>query len=272
MQTYTEIELNRWMEQLKGLRETAGETFGNAADRRWTIEDYPLTFRSSSYKVSNEWKVKTVEYRHQMDDVYCLVRSPIPAQTRWLTNGRTVAGGHGRGSALNQLHQAVLASTSITMAQLSSLTLTIIESCDGSKNTRQGDVIVGGKGPGNRPDQLNKTRRRADRSNTTIAWLSVNEKIDEWSAGSSLKTNRRASGEKTILSNIYSLGLAMDDEGSLYVSDYEKHEVRRYSRRDDRDEVIVAGGRGQGAALNQLDGPRHIFVDANHSVLYFGFR
>ena len=55
-----------------------------------------------------------------------------------------------------------------------------------------------------------------------------------------------------------SYGFATDDEGSLYVSDYKRHEVRRYAR-GDRTGVVVAGGNGQGAASNQLNGPRNIF-------------
>ena len=35
---------------------------------------------------------------------FYLVPSQITNKTRWLTDGRTVAGGHGRGEALNQLH------------------------------------------------------------------------------------------------------------------------------------------------------------------------
>ena len=61
-----------------------------------------------------------------------------------------------------------------------------------------------------------------------------------------------------IISNINSLGLAMDDEGTLYVSDYEKDEVRRYGREDGKEGVIAAGGNGRGAALNQLEEPASV--------------
>ena len=36
--------------------------------------------------------------------------------------------------------------------------------------------------------------------------------------------------------------------------------------RDGREGVLVAGGHGKGAAFNQLNYPRQIFVDADHSV------
>ena len=57
----------------------------------------------------------------------------------------------------------------------------------------------------------------------------------------------------------------MDDEGSLYVSDWEKDEVRRYGQGDVMG-TVVAGGNGKGDRLNQLNCPRHIFVDGDHSV------
>lgn len=71
---------------------------------------------------------------------------------------------------------------------------------------------------------------------------------------------------EVIISNIYCFGLAIDDEGALYVSDHDKYEVRRYGRRDGRNGMIVAGGNGSGDALNQFNGARNIFVDDDHSI------
>lgn len=73
-------------------------------------------------------------------------------------------------------------------------------------------------------------------------------------------------GGDVVISNIESFGLAMDDEGCLYVSDYEKHEVRRYGECDGREGVIVAGGQGEGNSLGQLSGPNGIFVDQKSSI------
>ena len=57
----------------------------------------------------------------------------------------------------------------------------------------------------------------------------------------------------------------MDNDGSLYVSDFERHEVRRW-RMGEANGTIVAGGNGQGRRLDQLDHPYWIFVDHDHSV------
>ncbi len=73
-----------------------------------------------------------------------------------------------------------------------------------------------------------------------------------------------ASGE-TILSNISCGGLAMDGNGSLYIADWLKHEVRRYRIGDNKGTVVV-GGNGQGNLLNQLYNPWFIFVDRDRSV------
>ena len=73
-----------------------------------------------------------------------------------------------------------------------------------------------------------------------------------------------ARGE-TIISNIACFGLTMGDDGSLYVTDTDKHEVRRYPRGKPQG-TIVAGGNGEGDRLDQLNNPRYIFVDRDYSL------
>ena len=50
----------------------------------------------------------------------------------------------------------------------------------------------------------------------------------------------------------------MDQDGYLYVSDKEKHEVRRWKIGDIYG-TLVAGGNGAGDHLNQLNCPTDIF-------------
>lgn len=90
-----------------------------------------------------------------------------------------------------------------------------------------------------------------------------NRRVMRWSLQKSQQTGGQA---EVIFTDTDSLGLAMDDEGSLHVSEFDKHEVRRYGRGDGRQGRVVAGGNGPGAALNQLEHPRQIFVDADQSV------
>ncbi|CAF3046041.1 unnamed protein product, partial [Rotaria sp. Silwood2] len=76
---------------------------------------------------------------------------------------------------------------------------------------------------------------------------------------------RNGTSGETIISNIDCWGLTMDENGSLYVTDNGKHEVRRY-RRGESQGTVVAGGNGRGNRLDQLSDPQYVFVDRDHSV------
>jgi sugar lactone lactonase YvrE len=85
-----------------------------------------------------------------------------------------------------------------------------------------------------------------------------NRRVIRWS-------RQNNTNEQILISNIDCFGLTMDKNGSLYVSDYKKNEVRRW-RRGDEEGTIVAGGNGEGDGLNQLNGPTLIFVDEDYSL------
>ncbi|CAF1687831.1 unnamed protein product, partial [Adineta ricciae] len=81
-----------------------------------------------------------------------------------------------------------------------------------------------------------------------------------------VRWNRKTSRFSQIIQeNMACFGVAMDEEGCLYVSDTEKHEVRRYESGDQFGKV-VAGGQGQGHRLSQLKSPTYIFVDGKQAV------
>jgi sugar lactone lactonase YvrE len=124
-----------------------------------------------------------------------------------------------------------------------------------------GTVLAGGNGEGNRPDQLNRpTDVIYDKeTDSLIICDRYNRRVTRWPRR---KGTRRG---ETIIDNIACFGLAMDDEGSLYITDWQKHEVRRY-RRGETTGTVVAGGNGQGAALNQLNEPLYVCVDGKHAV------
>jgi sugar lactone lactonase YvrE len=73
------------------------------------------------------------------------------------------------------------------------------------------------------------------------------------------------SGE-TIISNICCASLTMDENGSLYLTDVAKQEVRRY-RRGESEGTVVAGDNGSEIIdADQLSNLRYLFVDRDHSV------
>jgi sugar lactone lactonase YvrE len=70
---------------------------------------------------------------------------------------------------------------------------------------------------------------------------------------------------KKLIENIACFGLAIDIYGALYMSDTERHEVRRY-RMGAKYGKVVAGGHGQGCRLKQLNHPTYICVGDDQSV------
>ncbi|CAF1235751.1 unnamed protein product [Rotaria sordida] len=124
-----------------------------------------------------------------------------------------------------------------------------------------GQVVAGGNGQGNRLDQLHEpTDVLIDKETDSLIicdWR--NQRVVRWS-----RRSGTTQGE-ILIDKIACWGLAMDDQRYLYISDIDKHEVRRYQIGDNNG-TFVAGGNGIGAGLNQLNVPTDIFVDQQQSV------
>ncbi|CAF1301600.1 unnamed protein product [Rotaria sordida] len=124
-----------------------------------------------------------------------------------------------------------------------------------------GQVVAGGNGEGKRLDQLYQpTDVLIDKeTDSLIICDRKNRRV--------VRRSRRSGttqGE-ILINNIDCRGLAMDDQRYLYISDVEKHEVRRYQI-GDKNGTVVAGGNGYGASLNQLNVPTYIFFDQQQTV------
>jgi sugar lactone lactonase YvrE len=127
-------------------------------------------------------------------------------------------------------------------------------------NATSGQVVAGGNEKGNEAHQLSNPCDvivDKERDNLIIC-DSGNRRVVRW-------PRRNGTSGETIISNINCIGLTMDENGSLYVIDERKHEVRRY-RRGESQGTVVAGGNGDGNRLDQLSDPRYVFVDRDHSV------
>ena len=127
-------------------------------------------------------------------------------------------------------------------------------------NTRSGRVIAGGNGQGNRLDQLNNpTDVIIDRqSNTLIIADQGNRRV--------IRCPRHSDSPTEILiSDIDCVRLAMHEDGTLYVSDWRKNEVRRW-KKGEIEGTVVAGETEPGNQLNQLNCPTSIFVTDDHNL------
>jgi sugar lactone lactonase YvrE len=188
----------------------------------------------------------------------------VTPNARWAQHGITVAGGHGKGNGLRQLNSphgiVVDDDDTVFIADFGNHRIVAWK-----KGDNEGHVVAVGQGDGNGLHQLNYPTDVLIDKETKRLIISDwgNERVIRWSLNNSTR------GE-ILIDNIGCRGLAMDKQGCLYVSDEEKHEVRRFTRGDTKG-IVVAGGNGEGDQLNQLNGPYYIFVDEEQSVYVSDF-
>ena len=185
----------------------------------------------------------------------------LSPNAQWSQNGVTVAGGNGKGNAVNQLYLPCGLdidddNQSIVIADC--LNHRIVEWKMGASN---GKVVAGGRSGGNRLDQLHfPTDVLIDKeTNSLIIADRDNRRVLRWT-----RRHNTTQGE-VIVDNIECWGLAIDHQRYLYVSDWNKNAVRRYTI-GDKNSTFVAGGNGQGNQLNQLNFPHYLFVDEEQAV------
>ncbi len=174
----------------------------------------------------------------------------------------TVAGGNVRGNNNNQLWCPfgldVDDDQTIVIADFNNQRI-----MQWKKGGTNGQVVAGGNGRGNAMNQLNgPIDVLIDKeTNSLIICDQSNRRVVRWS-----RRSGTTQGE-VLIENIYCCGLAIDDQRYLYVSDTEKHEVRRYDiKQEDTEGTIIAGGHGKGDGLNQLSQPTYLFVDRQQTV------
>ncbi|CAF0986651.1 unnamed protein product [Adineta steineri] len=125
-------------------------------------------------------------------------------------------------------------------------------------NATEGQIIAGGK-QGNEIDQLFwPTDIVIDEQNHSIIIADYgNKRVMQWS-------NQKP---QILIDNIECHGVALDKHGFLYVSDWNKNEVRRWKMGDYNNKgTVVAGGNNRGNQTDQLDFPAFIFVNEEQSV------
>ena len=179
--------------------------------------------------------------------------------TRWKQNGLTVAGGNGQGNGINQLYHpcGLYVDDDQTVYVADQCNHRIVEWKSGATS---GQVVAGENEEGSGAHQLsNPFYVIVDKErDSLIICDNSNRRVVRW-------PRRNGTSGETIISNIACVGLTMDENGSLYVVDNGKAEVRRY-RRGESQGTVVAGGNERGNRLYQLSYPRYVFVDRDHSV------
>ena len=136
----------------------------------------------------------------------------------------------------------------------------------GDKN---GIVVVGGNGQGNRLNQLSYPRYLfVDKEQAVYVSDTYNHRVMKWNKGTNqgiVVAGRQGQGNAlTQLS--YPRGLFVNTSGTIYVVDTENHRVMRWQKRAQQGTVIV-GGNGKGNAANQLSVPIGLSFD-HHDNLY----
>ncbi len=170
-----------------------------------------------------------------------------------------MAGGNGAGNETNQLSGpwGLYVDDDQTVYVADRLNHRIVEWKWGATS---GQVIAGGNGQGSGAHQFYNPRDViVDKErDSLIICDSLNRRVVRW-------PRRNGTSGETIISNIDCGGLTMDENGSLYVTDVGKAEVRRY-RRGESQGTVVAGGNGRGNRTEQLSSPAYVFIDRDHAV------
>jgi sugar lactone lactonase YvrE len=198
----------------------------------------------------------------QSNILFCLVppRSTVlSGKAKWIQNGVIVAGGNENGSELYQLWapSSICIDDEQNVFVVDQANNRIVE---WEPSATEGQIVGGSNRGGSAENQLSSPNDLVidKQTDSFIISDSGNQRVVRWARRSG------AVGE-TVISNIHCKCLTIDETGSIYVTDNEKHAVRRYNI-GDTEGTIVAGGNGAGDRLDQLDNPSSIFVDQNYSV------
>lgn len=180
----------------------------------------------------------------------------IDMKAEWTENGVSVVGGNGKGNELNQISfpQGIYVDDNQIIYVADTSNRRIVEWKSGE---------IAGQSVANGFREKDQLKRPV---NVIIDENDDSFIICDYEKKQVIRWPRRSSAmAETIISNIGCWDLIMDDNGYLYVSDVDKHEVQQWKIGDSSGK-IVAGGNEKGSDLSQLNYPYYIFVSEDSSV------
>ena len=166
---------------------------------------------------------------------------------------KTIAGGHGEGDGLNQLRYPYEIYVHHRQQSVYITDLYNHRIVKWKLGENEGEVVVGR----NEIDELNKPTDVIldEKTRSLIVCDSGNRRVVRWSL-------ENPEDKQILIEDIDCARLVMNANGDLFVSEYEKHEVKRW-RKNETEGIIVAGGNGCG---NQLDHPASLFIDRQDTI------
>jgi sugar lactone lactonase YvrE len=196
---------------------------------------------------------------HENDRI--LKRDPVTNQ-EWV-----VAGGNGRGSALNQMYRPV----SVFVDQMGWIYVSDMVNHRVVKwipGVSQGIVVAGGNGQGSALNQLNHPHGLWVKGSDSLFVVDhSNHRVMLWVRGASqgmvVAGTGTVGGAQNQLN--HPTGLFIDHSGSMYVADYHNARIQKFETMANA-ATTVAGGNGGGSGLHQLNGPWDMAVDGSGSV------
>lgn len=205
-----------------------------------------------------------LEQLEQLNDLYRICSHELNQQARttddqpaprWSQQGMTIAGGNGQGNELNQLTYPC----AIAIGEGGKIYIADHGNCrimEWESNVRNSRVVFDGQTEG---DGICCPRDVIidSRMNSLI--------FSDWMSRRVMRYSFDDHTHRNVITPIDCNHLFMDRDGSLYVSDWQRNEVKRW-RAGETEGTVIAGGHGKGNHLNQLDQPTFLFVDDQCTV------
>ena len=224
-------------------------------------------FIISRIHLTNKLKQLSENYQKQTELINELThfhRFQLKSNIKWKPNAETIAGGNREGKELNQLQ----CPHGIYVNYQQKLVYIYIADWKNHRivkwklDENEGEIVTGENGKGNRIDQLNEPSDViVDKNNKSLIICDKgNRRVIRWSL-------ENQQDKQILIDNILCFGLMMNECGDLFVSDLDKHGVKRWRKGENEAEgTVVAGGHGKGNSLTQLNWPSFLFIDREETV------